>query len=149
MEAAAKTLLQQSVGIGDEELSKLDPRTDRFLGKIFGNIPSAMQYRIVAEVTHSKYCFAGIKAGDRIVFDPFLNGGKTTCPLCPRALLPLLVSCQQYWERFIELADRGVERPEEINDTAFAGVAGCLDPGIEYGGLGHVAFSLYSERIDQ
>jgi len=143
MDEATKALLKQAVGITDEDLAKVP----RLIEKIFSNAPRAMQYKTVAEVTYSKYCFAGIKVGDKIVFSPFLNPQETTCPLCPRALIPVLVALQQFWERTMELFDRGIEGLDDLNDTAFAGLAGCLDPGLELGGLGHVQFKLYAEKI--
>ena len=143
MDEATKALLKQAVGITDEDLAKVP----RLIEKIFSNAPRAMQYKTVAEVTYSKYCFAGIKVGDKIVFSPFLNPQETTCPLCPRALIPVLVALQQFWERTLELFDRGIEGLDDLNDTAFAGLAGCLDPGLELGGLGHVQFKLYAEKI--
>ncbi len=143
MDEATKALLKQAVGITDEDLAKVS----RGIEKIFSNVPQVIKYKMVAEVTHSKYCFAGIKVGDKIVFSPFLNPQETTCPLCPRALIPVLVALQQFWERTLELFDRGIEGLDDLNDTAFAGLAGCLDPGLELGGLGHVQFKLYAEKI--
>jgi len=147
MDEATKTALKQFVGITDEDLAKLYPPVESNLKKIFSNVPRAMQYKLVAEVTHSKYCFAGIKVGDKIVFNPFLDPKETTCPLCPRALLPVLVAVQQSWERTMELVDRGIDDVNALNDSAWAGLAGCLDPGLEYGGLGHVSFRLYAEKV--
>ena len=144
MDEATKALLKLAVGITDEDLAKLP----RLIEKIFSNAPRAMgQIKIVAEVTYSKYCFAGLKVGDKIVFSPFLNKEETTAPLCPRALIPVLIALQQWWERTIELLDRGIEGIDDLNDTVFAGIAGCLDPGLEHGGLGHVDFKLYAEKI--
>ena len=135
MDEATKALLKQAVGVTDEDLAKVG----RNIEKIFSNVPRVLQYKTVAEVTSSKYCFAGIKVGDKIVFNPFLNPQETTCPLCPRALLPVLVSLHSFWERGIEGVD--------LNDSAFGAIAGCLDPGLEYGGLGHVTFKLYAEKV--
>jgi len=143
MDEATKALLKQFVGVTDEDLAKVG----RNIEKIFSNVPRALQYKTVAEVTSSKYCFAGIKVGDKIVFNPFLNPQETTCPLCPRALLPVLVAHQQIWERSMELLDRGIEGIDDLNDGAFCRIAGCLDPGLEYGGLGHVTFKLYGEKV--
>jgi len=142
MDEAAKALLTQVVGVTDEDL----PKVTRRIEKIFANATRMMQYRIVAEVTYSKYCFAGIKVGDKIVFSPFLNKEETTAPLCPRALLPVLIALAEFWERSFELSDRGIEELDDYNDAAFATFAGCLDAGLEYGGLGHVHFKLYSEK---
>jgi hypothetical protein len=147
MNEAAKALMQQITGITDEDLARLQPATERRMEKLYSNISQIMQQRLVAEVVQSEYCFAGIKEGDRIVFNPFLDRSETTCPLCPRALIPVLIAIQEYWERGFELADRGVEGVEAMNDSAFAGMAACMDPGLEYGGVGHVGFRVFSERI--
>lgn len=144
MDEAVKALLTQVVGVTDEDLAKVP----RIIEKLFSNAPRGMtQMRIVAEVTYSKYCFAGLKAGDKIVFSPFLNKEETTAPLCPRALLPVLIALQSFWERSIELFDRGIEGIDDLNDGVFAKIAGCLDPGLDAGGLGHVDFKLYAEKV--
>jgi uncharacterized repeat protein (TIGR04076 family) len=135
MDEATKALLKQAIGITDEDLAKVQRNTE----KVFSNVAQAMQYKVVAEVASSKYCFAGIKVGDKIVFSPFLNPQETTCTLCPRALLPVFVALSSFWERGIEGVD--------LNDSAFGRVANCLDPGLEYGGLGHVTFKLYAEKV--
>ena len=143
MDETAKNLLKSMVGVTDEDLDKV-PRN---IEKIFSNIPKSMGYKIIAEVTSSKYCFAQIKVGDKIVFNPFLNAEESTCTLCPRALIPVLISGQQWWERNMELLSKNVEAIDELNDTLFAGIAGCMDPGLEGGGLGHVNFKLYAEKV--
>lgn len=143
MDEATKALLKQALGMPDEDLAKVP----RHIEKLFSIVPRMMQYKLVAEVTYSKYCFAGIKVGDKIVFSPWLNPQETTCPLCPMALTPVLVSVQQFWERTAELFSRGIDGLDDINDTAFAGITGCSDPGLEYGGLGHVNFKIYTEKV--
>lgn len=135
MDEATKALMKQAVGITDEDLAKVGPQTE----KVASNIQRAMQYKLVAEVTSSKYCFAGIKVGDKLVFTPFLNKEETTCPLCPRALVPVLLSWQTVAERLIEGVDP--------SDVAFGRVVACLDPGLEHGGLGHVIFRVYAEKV--
>lgn len=135
MDEATKALLKEAVGITDEDLAKVQ----RNIEKIFSNVGWGMQYKIVAEVISSRYCFAGVKVGDKFVFNPFLDPKQTTCPLCPRALLPVLIALHPIWERGVEGVD--------LNDSAFGGIAGCLDPGLEAGGLGHVNFKLYAEEI--
>jgi hypothetical protein len=142
MDQMAKNVLKNVVGISDDDMAKV-PRN---IEKIFANAPKSMGYKLIAEVTSSKYCFAQIKVGDKIVFDPFLNAKESTCPLCPRALIPLLISVQQAWERSLEFFSRNINDIDELNDTLFAGIAGCLDPGLEGGGIGHVNFKLYSEK---
>jgi hypothetical protein len=143
MDEATKALLTQVVGVTDEDLAKVS----RPLEKMLSNVPRMMQYRIVAEVTSSKYCFAGLKVGDKIVFSPFLNKEETTAPLCPWALLPVFITLRPFWERTIELLDRGIEGIDDLNDGVMTKLAGCLDLGLDAGGLGHVDFKLYAEKI--
>ena len=144
MDEATKALLRQAVGITDEDLAKVSPLVE----KLISNAPRTTQYKTVAEVTYSQYCFAGIKVGDRIVFGPSsLNLQETTCPLCPRALIPVLAALQQRWERTMQLIDQSAEGAGQSDDSALAAIAECLDPGLEHGGLGHVTFKLYSEKI--
>ena len=142
MDEIAKNVLKNVVGVTDEDMAKV-PRN---IEKIFANAAKTMGNKLIAEVTSSKYCFAQIKVGDKIVFDPFLNAKESTCPLCPRSLIPVLISVQQAWERTLELYSKNIDDLDEINDSIFAGIAGCLDPGLEGGGIGHVNFKLYSEK---
>jgi len=143
MDETAKNLLKTVVGISDEDLAEV-PRN---IEKIFSVIPQSMGYKTIAEVISSKYCFAQIKVGDKLVFSPFLNVEESTCPLCPRALIPVLISGQQGWERSMDLLSKNVEDIDEMNDSCFAGIAGCMDPGLDGGGLGHVNFKIYTEKV--
>ena len=143
MDETAKNLLKTVVGVSDEDLAKV-PRN---IEKIFSNIPRSMGYKMIAEVISSKYCFAQIKVGDKLVFSPFLNVEESTCPLCPRALIPVLISGQQGWERSMDLLSKNIEDIDEMNDSCFAGFAGCMDQGLEGGGLGHVNFKIYVEKV--
>lgn len=135
MDEATKALLKETVGITDEDLAKVQRNIEKILSSTLGGT----QYKMVAEVTSSRYCSAGLKVGDKIVFNPFLDPQETTCALCPRALIPVLIALHPIWERSIEGIDP--------NDSAFGQIAGCLDPGLEAGGLGHVDFKLYAEEV--
>ncbi len=143
MDETAKNLLKTVVNVSDEDLAKVGKNIE----KIFSAIPRSMEYKTIAEVISSKYCFAQIKVGDKLVFNPFLDVEESTCPLCPRALIPVLIAGQQGWERTMELISRNIDDVDAINDSCFAGIAGCLDPGLEAGGLGHVKFKIYSEKV--
>ena len=61
--------------------------------------------------------------------------------------IPVLIAGQQGWEHAMELLSRNIEDLDEMNDSCFAGFAGCLDPGLEGGGLGHVNFKIYTEKV--
>ena len=115
MDEVAAKVLKDFGGVTDEDLAKVPRNVER----IARNFPRALPYKVVAEVTSSKYCLAGIKVGDKIVFDPWLNLQETTCTPCPRALIPVLIALQSYWERFIELLDRGIEEIDAIDDVVF------------------------------
>ena len=101
-----------------------------------------MTYQIVAEVVRSEACFAGVKAGDKLIFDPFLNPQKSTGVMCPRALLPVIVQIDALWEMMAEWEESGKEEPAEI---VFRNVR-CLDPGPEDGGVGAVVYRLRAEK---
>ena len=142
MDEIAKNVLKNVIRVTDEDMAKVP----RHAEKMLANAAKAMGAKLIAEATSSKYCFAQIKVGDKIVFDPFLNAKESTCPLCPMALIPVLISVQQAYERCLELLSRNIDDLDELNDSIFAGIAGCLDPGLEGGGVGHVNFKLYIEK---
>ena len=69
-------LLKGAVGATDEQLAKLHGGE----AKLFNNVMKMMQIQTVAEVVKSERCFAQVKVGDKLVFDPFLNPQKSTSP---------------------------------------------------------------------
>jgi uncharacterized repeat protein (TIGR04076 family) len=143
MDEVAAKVLKDFGGVTDEDLAKVPRNVER----IARNFPRALPYKVVAEVTSSKYCLAGIKVGDKFVFNPWLNLQETTCTPCPRALLPVLIALQSYWERTIELLDRGIEEIDALDDVVFGRAVPCLDPGLEHGGLGQVTFKFHAEKV--
>lgn len=136
---AAADLFKASTGLDEEAMAKLHPG----LEKLYRNIPKAMQSQIVAEVVKSQACFAGVKVGDRLVFDPFLNPEKSTGNMCPKALLPVLLEINALWETVMEWAEAG---KEELPEIVWRSVR-CLDPGLEDGGVGGVVYRIRSEKI--
>jgi hypothetical protein len=112
--------------------------------KMFRSIPKTMQSIVIAEVAKAEHCFAGVKVGDKLVFDPFLNAQKSTGILCPRALIPVLIQINAIWEMAFEWAESGKETPSEI---VFRN-ARCLDPGFEDGGIGGVIYQIRFENIN-
>jgi hypothetical protein len=101
-----------------------------------------MAYRMVAEVVKSEACFAQVKVGDRLVFDPLLNPQKSTGMMCPKALLPVLLEINALWEMSAEWADSERGRLPEI---VWRNVR-CLDPGPEDGGAGGVVYRIHMEN---
>ncbi len=135
----AAELLKEATGITDEQVTKLHSGQ----AKLFNNVTKTPQRQTVAEVIKSELCFAQVKVGDKLVFDPFLNPEKSTGVMCPKALLPVLVQIGAIWEMAAEWADSGKEQLPEI---VFRHVR-CLDPGLENGGLGGVVYKIRMEKI--
>lgn len=126
------------LGVTEEEVSRLGDRVKRILGRA----PFLRQYQVVAEVTDAKYCNAELKAGQRMVFSCFpfkLDTAQTDCPLCIRALGPVLEPATILRE--LVLAGLDPARPDLTRGAA------CLDPGLEQGGLGHVRFKVYLRKM--
>ncbi len=136
----AAEMMKAALNYTDEELAKLHPGFQ----KMFRNVPKIMQFQTVAEVIKSDHCFAQVKVGDKLVFDPFLNPQKSTGVMCPRALLPVTVQVNSLWEMVSEWADSGREEPPEI---VFRTVR-CLDPGPEVGGVGGVIYRIRTEKMN-
>ena len=135
----AAEMFKGATGHNDEAMAKLHPGME----KLFKNVPEILQYETIAEVIKSEHCFAQIKEGDRLVFDPFLNPEKSTGVLCPRALLPVMVQINSIWEMVSEWAESGKEKLPEI---VFRNVR-CLDPGLEVGGVGGVVYRIRTEKM--
>ena len=112
--------------------------------KMFRNVPKTMQSQVIAEVVKSEHCFAGVKVGDKLVFDPFLNTQKSSGVMCPRGLLPVLVQMNAVWEMVFEWAESG---KEELPEMVFRNVR-CLDPGFEDGGIGGVVYRIRAEKMN-
>ena len=93
----------------------------------------------------SERCFAQVKVGDKLVFDPFLNPEKSAGVMCPKALLPVMAQIGAIWEMATEWAVSGKEEPPEI---VWRHVR-CLDPGLEDGGLGGVVYNIRMEKIGE
>ncbi len=135
----AKDLLKGMTGITEEQISTLHSGE----AKLFNNVMKTAHYQTVAEVIKSEHCFAQVKVGDKLVFDPFLNPAKSEGVMCPRALLPILAQIGAIWEMAIEWAGSGKEDPPEIVWRHIR----CLDPGIENGGLGGVVYKITMEKM--
>ena len=134
----AAELFKASTGLDEKAMAKLHPG----LEKLYRNIPKTAGYQTVAEVVKSEACFAGVKVGDRLVFDPFLNPQKSIGNMCPKALLPVLLEINALWETVMEWAESG---KEELPEIVWRNVR-CLDPGLEDGGVGGVVYRIHSEK---
>ena len=87
-------LLKAITGATDEQLEKLHGGEE----KLFNNIEKLLKFETVAEVIKSERCFAQVKVGDKLVFDPFLNPEKSKGVMCPKALLPVMNQIGAIWE---------------------------------------------------
>lgn len=136
MDETSRQIVKQATGITDEDLERLSPG----MRKLLTNLPEKMKWRIIAEVTESKYCFAGLKVGDRLVFNfPLLNTQESTAAPCIEAIGPLVGLIRTMVDRVAEGVDP--------NASIFAGQAECMDVGLEHGGLGKVRFRVYGEKV--
>jgi hypothetical protein len=133
-------MVKGATGMSDAEVAKLHSGME----KLFNQISKTAQYQTLAEVIKSDRCFAQVKVGDKLIFDPFLNVQKSSGAMCPKALLPVLMQINAIWEMAPEWADSGRETPPEI---IFRHVR-CLDPGLEDGGIGGVVYRLNLENLN-
>jgi hypothetical protein len=127
-------LLKAITGATDEQLEKLHGGEE----KLFNNIEKLLKFETVAQVIKSERCFAQVKVGDKLVFDPFLNPEKSKGVMCPKALLPVMNQIGAIWEMATEWAASGKEKPPEIVWRFIR----CLDPGLDDGGLGGVVYKI-------
>jgi len=136
MDEVSRQIVKQAIGITDEDLERLSPG----MKKLLSDLPAMMKWKVIAEVTESKYCFAGLKAGDKLVFNfPVLNVGESTAAPCIEAIAPLANQIRAMVDRVAEGGDP--------NASVFATQqVSCMDVGVEHGGLGRVMFKLYAEK---
>ncbi|RJP14351.1 MAG: hypothetical protein C4520_21810 [Candidatus Abyssobacteria bacterium SURF_5] len=129
--AYAKDVLE----VSDEDLAKITPAQEQEFKNAFENM---MKYKMVAEVTKSKYCAAGLKVGQKIVITGSrIDTEASDCPLCPGLLGGLATKTQVYLDRCSTNGDM----------TAPMGAIACLDPGLDAGGLGSVSMILRIEPV--
>lgn len=138
MDEVSRQIIKQAIGITDEDLERLSPG----MRKLFSDLPEKTKWRAVAEVTESKYCFAGLKPGDKFVFNfPVLNVNESTAAPCIEAIAPLANHVRAMIDRVAEGGDP--------NESIFATQqVPCMDVGLEHGGLGRVMFRVYAEKAD-
>ncbi len=136
MDEISRQITKQAIGITDEDLAKLSPG----MKKMLTDLPDKMKWKVIAEVTESKYCFAGLKPGDKFVFNfPVLNVGESTAAPCMEAIAPLANHIRAMIDRVAEGGDP--------NESIFATQqVSCMDVGVEHGGLGRVMFRVYGEK---
>ena len=136
MDEMSRQIVKETIGITDEDLNKLSPGMERILS----NLPDKAKWRIIAEVTESKYCFAGLKPGDKFVFNfPVLNVAESTATPCMEAIAPLANQVRS-------LMDSAVDGGDPNNSVFTSQQVSCWDVGLERGGLGRVLFKVYAEK---
>jgi len=137
-EEEIKQMMKQAIGITDEDFQTHISYPKNL--RLSERAPELMKYKIIAEVTESKYCMAGLKPGQKYTFNAFpamLLTEESDCPLCVRAIGPIADLMVGFWERIVE----GVDPNQGMRH-----MAECLDPGVSRGGLGHVVFKVYARK---
>ncbi len=136
MDEISRQIVKQAIGITDEDLARLSPG----MKKLLTDLPEKMKWKVIAEVTESKYCFAGLKPGDKFVINfPVLNVTESTAAPCIEAIAPLVNHMRAMVDRVAEGGDP--------NESIFATQqVSCMDVGVEHGGLGKVMFKVYAEK---
>jgi len=131
-----RQLLKSQIGITDEDLNRLSLGIQKLLSRV----PELLKWKIIAEVTDSKYCFAGCKVGDKLVFSGTnLIPEESTCSLCLGAISPMMERMHMMWDRIADGRD-----PNGL----WTSTVECYDKGVEYGGLGKVVFKVYAEKTE-
>ena len=136
MDEISRQIVKQAIGITDEDLEKLAPG----MKKLLSDLPEKSKWKIVAEVTESKYCFAGLKPGDKLVFNyPMLNIAESTAAPCMAAIAAVA-------NHIAPMVDRVAEGADPNDSISASQQVLCPDVGLEYGGLGKVVFRVYGEK---
>jgi hypothetical protein len=138
MDEMTLQFLKQTINITDEDLEKMSPGAK----KVYTNVVDKMKWKVIVEVTYSKYCIAGLKVGDKLVFNfPLLNTAESTAAPCLGIIFPANIYIRNLLDRVAEGVD-----PNESMFATF--IHDCMDPGLEQGGLGHVRFKIYAVKSD-
>ncbi len=138
MDEPTRQFLKQTISITDEDLERMSPGAK----KVYTNVLDKMKWKVIAEVVYSKYCIAGLKVGDKLVFNfPLVNTAESTAAPCIGAIFPLVGYIRNLLDRVAEGLD-----PNESMFSTF--IHDCMDPGLEQGGLGHVRLKLYAVKSD-
>lgn len=136
MDEVSRQIIKQAIGITDEDLERLAPG----MKKLLSDLPEKLKWKVIAQVTESKYCFAGLKPGDKFVFNfPLLNVSESTAAPCAEAIGPLASQIRA-------MVDRAAEGGDPNASIYATQQVPCMDVGLEHGGLGRVMFKLYAER---
>ncbi len=136
MDEVSRQIVKQAIGMTDEDLERLSPG----MKKLLSNLSEMMKWKAIAEVTESKYCFAGLKPGDKFVFNfPVLNVSESTAAPCAEAIAPLA-------NHIRAMVDRAVEGGDPNASIYATQQVPCMDVGVEHGGLGRVMFKVYAEK---
>lgn len=132
-----KQMMQQVIGITDEDFQTYMSYPRNL--ELAEATPEFMKYKIIAEVTDAKYCTAGLKKGQKFTFQALpavLLPKESDCTPCARAIAPIGDMLGEVWEEIAK------------GDTKSTRVVECLDPGVDKGGLGHVIFKVYAQKIE-
>jgi uncharacterized repeat protein (TIGR04076 family) len=136
MDEIDRQIVKGVINITDEDLDRLSPGMKRILT----NLPEKAKWKIIAEVTESKYCFAGLEPGDKFVFNfPVLNVAESTAAPCMEAIAPLA-------NQIRALLDSAVDGGDPNDSVLTSQQVSCWDVGLEHGGLGRVMFKVYAEK---
>jgi hypothetical protein len=131
-----RNLAKEMLGMTEEDMAKVTRGMEREMKNV---VAALGKYRLVAEVVHSKYCFAALEPGQKFVveLDGKLDPENTTAPLCLGAVGPLAEKARIMMDRISQ------------NGDVTAPMAGfrCVDPGLDLGGLGSVDFEVRIEKI--
>ena len=137
-EEVIKQMMQQAIGITDEDFKTHIGYPQNL--ELARRTPELMMYKIIAEVTESKYCSAGLKVGQKFTFrtlPAMLLPDESDCPLCIRAIGPISNLITGFWDRIVAGVDP---------NQGMWNLAECMDPGVDRGGLGHVVFTVYAQK---
>ncbi|MEW6442761.1 MAG: hypothetical protein AB1640_17625 [bacterium] len=130
-----RTMAAQMFGMSQADMEKVTPEMEE---ELLNAMPVIGDYRLVAEVVSSKYCFAGLQPGHKLVVDNAtqINVQESTAPLCLGAIGPLIDKGHLLMDRIYHKGD------------PMAHMSGfrCNDPGLDLGGLGGVEFKVRVEK---
>jgi len=134
MNKQIRGFLRDSLGFKDDDVDKLSPHMIRLLTKM----SDIMSYRVIAEVIESAHCPRNLKVGDKyVLIGADLDLKESTAPFCIYLMPPIARVRLIITERIVEGLDP--------NGLLFNTIE-CEDPGLDYGGLGHVRMRVNCER---
>lgn len=136
MDRKLKQTAMEVFGFSEEQVESLSEKQQ----KLIETRDLRLAYKVIMEVVKTQNCALKPKVGDRYVMgvNSVLIPEECTFPLCLMALAPALPIIYTILDRVSQGQDPNGHLIDHVK---------CTDTGLNCGGIGEVAFKVYSEKV--